>query len=74
MQDNYIAVHFQRSFHDMGGDCKSAVELFLSILFLSMKPNLYGIVTNWSQYYENEHLIRIYDIYSFSKSSIYIQA
>ena len=26
MQDNYIAVHFQRSFHDMGGGRKSAVK------------------------------------------------
>ena len=26
MQDNYIAVQFQRSFHDMGGGRKSAVE------------------------------------------------
>ena len=26
VQDNYIAVHFQRSFHDMGGGLKSAAQ------------------------------------------------
>ena len=54
MQDNYIAVQFQRSFHDMGGGRKSAVEFSSFHLLLGSYVH---ISCNTKFYYASYDLI-----------------
>ena len=67
MQDNYIAVHFQRSFHDMGGGLKSAVEFSSSSSYVPLRSQISSTMSIWIitsvEIYRTSFLQRhIYDI------------
>ena len=64
MQDNYIAVQFQRSFHDMGGGRKSAVEF-------SSFSSSFKLTHTHFLYYESYYSFHIQsiDIWYLNRSS-----
>ena len=58
MQDNYIAVHFQRSFHDMGGGRKSAVEFSSS----SSSVRLHSHISSMMRLQFNPTLVEVQNV------------